>query len=101
MRELRVFEVDDLVLDSEFLALQIGERFHVRQGAAGFQIDGLFQAAMPGTECFDMILQRHGTSCIQPDEGGKSNANAVWRAAPRRICSRCLPTSICPDGQGS
>jgi hypothetical protein len=58
-----VFELDDLVFYSEFLALQVVEDLFIGQGAVDFLIDGILQAAMTGPEGLDTILQRHGSSC--------------------------------------
>jgi hypothetical protein len=65
----RVFETEYFVFDSEFLALQIGEDFDIGHRAADFLIDGLLQAAMTGPERIESILQRHGSSYPEQDEG--------------------------------
>jgi hypothetical protein len=57
-----VFELDDFVFDTEFLALQVVENIFVGQGAMDFLIDGILQGAMTGPEGLDTILQRHGSS---------------------------------------
>jgi hypothetical protein len=58
-----VFELDDLVFYSEFLALQVVEYVFVRERAMEFLIDGILQSAVTGSEGLDTILQRHGSSC--------------------------------------
>jgi hypothetical protein len=53
-----VFELDDFVFDSEFLALQVVEDLFIGQGAVDFLIDGILQTAVTGPEGLDTILQR-------------------------------------------
>jgi hypothetical protein len=50
-----MFELDDFVLDAEFLAFQIGDRFDVRRGSGDFLTQRVFQAAMKGSELFDTV----------------------------------------------
>jgi hypothetical protein len=57
-----VFEAEDFVFDSEFLALQIGEHLDIGHWATDFLVDGLLQAAVAGPEGIEAILQRHGSS---------------------------------------
>ena len=53
-----MFELDDFVFDSEFLALQVVEDLFIGQGAVDFLIDGILQTAVTGPEGLDTILQR-------------------------------------------
>jgi hypothetical protein len=57
-----VFELDDFVFDTEFLALQVVEEIFVGERAVDFLIDGVLQGAVTGPEGLDTILQRHGSS---------------------------------------
>jgi hypothetical protein len=57
-----VLELEDFVLYSEFLALQVGEGFNIGHRSADFLIDGLLQAAVTGPEGLYAILQRHDSS---------------------------------------
>jgi hypothetical protein len=50
------FEGEDLVLDAEFLSLQVADRIVVRRGAACLSEDGLLKARVPGTKRLESIL---------------------------------------------
>jgi len=51
-------ELEDFVLDSELLALQIGARIPVRKGTPVLLIDGAFELCMLCFQRLDAILQR-------------------------------------------
>jgi hypothetical protein len=57
-----VFQLDEFVLDAEFLAFQAGEGGVVGVGAVDFSFDLDFEAAVTGTEFLDLICHRHGSS---------------------------------------
>jgi hypothetical protein len=49
------FELDDFVLDVEFLTLQILDRRLIGERAVGFLIDGAFERCVLFFECLDAI----------------------------------------------
>jgi hypothetical protein len=67
LRRLRSgpLELEDFILDTELLALQICDRVLVREGTAILLIDGAFQFGVLCSERLDVILQRHARSSSQ------------------------------------
>ena len=63
-QSVRPFELDDLVLNAQFLPLEIGEGFGIGEGATDFLDDFRFEIGMPGAERFETILKRHETSPV-------------------------------------
>jgi hypothetical protein len=53
------FESEDLVLDPEFLALEVADRVVIRKRSIVLLEDGLLQAGVTGPERLQTILQRH------------------------------------------
>jgi hypothetical protein len=50
-----MLELDDFVLDTEFLTLQAGDRIKIGQRPVDFTIDGFFETAMARAKGLDMI----------------------------------------------
>src|SRR5262249_36279161 len=55
-------QLDDFVLDAEFLALQIGDRIPVWQRTPILLIDGALQFSMLSLQRLDAILRQHAYS---------------------------------------
>jgi hypothetical protein len=55
-------QLEDFVLDAEFLTLQIVDRVLVRKGAVDLFIDSAFEQSMLLSERLDAIIQRHAES---------------------------------------
>jgi hypothetical protein len=53
------FELEDLVFDSELLALEVGQGFGVGQGSADFLVQFRFEMRVAGAKRFETILKRH------------------------------------------
>src|SRR5690349_15423991 len=58
-RALSSLQLDDFVFKAEFLALQIGDRILVREGAMDLLLDGAFERSVLLSERLDAILHRH------------------------------------------
>jgi hypothetical protein len=59
---LLLLQLEELVLDAELLAFQIGDRVVVRKGAMDLLIDGAFERCVLLSERLDAILHRHAVS---------------------------------------
>jgi hypothetical protein len=55
-------QLEDFVLDAEFLTLQIVDRVLVGKGPMDLLIDGAFEQSMLLSERLDAIIQRHAVS---------------------------------------
>jgi len=55
-------QLEDFVLDAEFLTLQIVDRLLVGEGTVDLLIDGAFEQSMLLSERLDAIVQRHAVS---------------------------------------
>src|SRR5437588_12459143 len=56
---LLALQLDDFVLDAEFLTLQIVDRLLVGKGTMVFFIDGAIERSMLFSKRLDAIMQRH------------------------------------------
>jgi hypothetical protein len=74
----RVFEEDDLVLDSQLLAFEVVDDVHIRERAADFLIDLLFDGAVLCAERLDSIVQRHGSSVLTGSERSMLTPIGPW-----------------------
>jgi hypothetical protein len=58
----RMFELEELIFDAEFLSFQMGQGFFVGMRSLIFAVDFVVQVAVTGAKLFDTIIQRHGSS---------------------------------------
>ena len=72
-------QLEDFVLNAEFLALQIVYRLLVGKGAMDLFIDGAFEQSMLFSERLDAIIQRHAVSSCLTVMMADNNAGSPGR----------------------
>ena len=63
------FERENLVFDTQFLTLQIGDRVLIGQRTSILLVDGAIEFGVPYFERLDPILQRHALLLLDDDDG--------------------------------
>jgi len=81
-------QLEDFVLDAEFLALQIVDRLLVGKGTMDLFIDGAFEGSMLFSERLDAIVQRHAVSSCLAIIGANDNAGSASRPEGASLSSR-------------